>query len=70
MPTGMGDDGVDGLAVLREAGGLVVAQDKDSSIVFGMPGVTVARGLADHVVGLDVADVVTRACRDRLRRSA
>lgn len=64
--TGMGDDGVDGLAALREVGGLVIAQDEATSVVFGMPGVTVARGLADHVVALDdVAATITRACSSR-----
>jgi two-component system chemotaxis response regulator CheB len=49
----------------------VVAQDEATSVVFGMPGVTVARGLADHVVALDdVAGVVAGACAGALRRSA
>jgi two-component system chemotaxis response regulator CheB len=74
--TGMGDDGADGLAALRRAGGLVIAQDKATSIVYGMPGVAVARGLADHVVALDeVAGVIASDCgqvtrsREELRRA-
>ncbi len=45
--TGMGQDGLDGVREVRQAGGRVLAQDEASSIVFGMPGVVVAAGLAD-----------------------
>jgi len=51
--TGMGQDGLDGLRELRQVGGRVLAQDEASSIVFGMPGVVVAAGLADAVLPLD-----------------
>jgi two-component system chemotaxis response regulator CheB len=45
--TGMGADGVDGLLALRKAGGLTMAQDEASSIVYGMPRVALERGAAD-----------------------
>jgi two-component system chemotaxis response regulator CheB len=45
--TGMGSDGVEGLLALRKAGGLTLAQDEASSIVFGMPRVALERGAAD-----------------------
>lgn len=48
--TGMGQDGVDGLRAVHRAGGLTVAQDEQSSVVFGMPRVAIAEGLADAVV--------------------
>jgi two-component system, chemotaxis family, protein-glutamate methylesterase/glutaminase len=51
--TGMGRDGVQGLAALRAAGGTVVAQDKDSSVIFGMNGEAVLAGLTDEVLPLD-----------------
>jgi two-component system chemotaxis response regulator CheB len=51
--TGMGQDGLDGVRELRQAGGQVLAQDEASSIVFGMPGVVIAEGLADAVLPLD-----------------
>jgi two-component system chemotaxis response regulator CheB len=51
--TGMGRDGVRGLAALHAAGGTVVAQDKDSSVIFGMNGEAVLAGLTDEVLPLD-----------------
>lgn len=52
--TGMGRDGLDGAEAVHRAGGLVMAQDEQSSVVFGMPGVVVARGIADVVGPVDV----------------
>jgi two-component system chemotaxis response regulator CheB len=51
--TGMGVDGVAGLRTVRSAGGRILAQDEDSSVVFGMPGAAVAAGLADATVPLE-----------------
>ncbi|WP_338863108.1 chemotaxis-specific protein-glutamate methyltransferase CheB [Myxococcus stipitatus] len=56
--TGMGQDGLDGIRELRDAGGRVLAQDEESSVVFGMPGVVVSAGLANEVVSL--ADMPSR----------
>ena len=51
--TGMGSDGVAGLHKVREAGGTVLAQDEESSVVFGMPGDAVVAGLVDTVLGVE-----------------
>jgi len=51
--TGMGDDGVAGLRAVRQAGGRIIAQDEETSVVYGMPGAAVAAGLADQVLPLD-----------------
>ena len=48
--TGMGQDGVAGLQAVHDAGGRVAAQDEATSVVFGMPGATIAQGLADRVL--------------------
>jgi two-component system chemotaxis response regulator CheB len=59
--TGMGIDGAAGALAVHEAGGAVVAQDQASSVVWGMPGATVAIGAADQVLPLnDIAPQVAR----------
>lgn len=50
--TGMGQDGLEGLREVREAGGWVMAQDEATSVVYGMPGVAVSAGLAHEVLPL------------------
>ncbi|TIH13530.1 chemotaxis-specific protein-glutamate methyltransferase CheB [Marinifilum sp. JC120] len=51
--TGMGRDGADGLLEIRRNGGYTIAQDEESSIVFGMPGEAVKIGGAVSVLPLD-----------------
>lgn len=51
--TGMGDDGARGLLELKNAGGVTVAQDEASSIVFGMPKEAIARDAAQKIMGLE-----------------
>lgn len=47
--TGMGDDGARGLKEMLEAGARTIAQDEQSSVVWGMPGSAVRFGAAEHV---------------------
>ena len=61
LMTGMGADGVEGLLALRKAGGLTLAQDEASSIVFGMPRVALERGAAD--VALSPRDLARTLAR-------
>jgi two-component system chemotaxis response regulator CheB len=60
--TGMGQDGLRGVEVLKAAGAFVIAQDEASSVVWGMPGAVVGAGLADAVVPLEsvVPEVLRR----------
>jgi two-component system chemotaxis response regulator CheB len=51
--TGMGQDGVEGLATVKERGGRVIAQDEQSSVVFGMAQQAIRRGLVDEILPLD-----------------
>ena len=50
--TGMGDDGVAGLHDVRRVQGRVLAQDENSSIIYGMPREAVRAGVVDEVVSL------------------
>ncbi len=51
--TGMGNDGTDGLGALIASRAHVLAQDEESSVVWGMPGAAVRAGLVDEVLPLD-----------------
>lgn len=51
--TGMGSDGAKELKQLKDAGALTVAQDKESSLVFGMPGEAVKLNGANYVLNPD-----------------
>jgi two-component system chemotaxis response regulator CheB len=59
--TGMGSDGVLGAHAIRDAGGEVIIQDEASSVVWGMPGLVHASGVADAAYPLDhLATEITR----------
>ena len=62
--SGMGDDGVEGLLGLREAGGTTVAQDESTCVVYGMPGEAAARGAVDRVLTpSEIAGLITERAR-------
>jgi two-component system response regulator WspF len=52
MLTGMGRDGAVGMKALRDAGWRTFAQDRETSIVWGMPGAAVQAGAAEQVLPL------------------
>ena len=57
--TGMGSDGARGLGLLRAAGGITLAQDEASCVVYGMPQAAVAAGAVGQVAPLlGMADAI------------
>lgn len=50
--TGMGSDGLRGAEAITAAGGAVIAQDQDTSVVWGMPGAVATAGLCSAVLPL------------------
>lgn len=51
--TGMGRDGCKGMGELWKAGALTIAQDKESSLVYGMPQAAQSEGYAKYEMNLD-----------------
>ena len=51
--TGMGNDGLKGMTKIKEKGGITIAQDENSSVIFGMPKACIEAGVVDEVLNLD-----------------
>lgn len=62
--TGMGRDGADGMLRLKQLGAITIAQDKESSVVHGMPGEAIKLGAADFVLPPPrIAELLNRFAR-------
>ncbi len=62
--TGMGRDGAAGCASVRQHGGKVICQDRETSLIFGMPGAVIGEGLADEERPVtEIADCIAKQVR-------
>lgn len=51
--TGMGRDGAQGMAAIKQSGGRTLAQSKETCVIFGMPRASIDMGTVDDIVPLD-----------------
>lgn len=64
LMTGMGDDGADAMVKIRKAGGITIAEDESTAVVFGMPREAIERGGAEFVLpSYKIADAIVKAVR-------
>jgi len=49
----MGNDGARGTRMIKEQGGMVLAESEESCVVYGMPKEAVATGCVSQVIPLD-----------------
>lgn len=68
--TGMGRDGATGLLQLQSAGGVTVAQDEASCVVFGMPSEAIRLGAASHILAPgDIAQLIRAYTSEKVEES-
>ncbi len=59
--TGMGKDGALGMQAISSAGGITIAQDEKTCVVFGMPSEAIALGVVQHVLPIqDIAPLLLK----------
>lgn len=64
--TGMGTDGAKELKSMKDGGALTIAQDKESSVVHGMPGEAINLGAATYVLPPDsIAEMLIASMKRR-----
>jgi len=63
--TGMGGDGARGIRAIKGKGGVTIAQDEKTSVIFGMPNVAIKTGCVDIVAPLEcIPEEVMNACEN------
>lgn len=62
--TGMGSDGANGMKEMKDAGAFNIAQDEETSVVFGMPKEAIRAGAVDSVLSLGrITEAALKACK-------
>lgn len=58
--TGMGCDGAAGISHIKQIGGITIAQDQSTSVIYGMPRVAAETGMIDFILSTDrITDKLT-----------
>ncbi len=66
--TGMGRDGAKGVFKVKHYGGKVIAESKETSVVYGMPKIVAQEGYADFVLpNYDIAEKILEILTDQSR---
>ena len=68
--TGMGNDGAQGVQVVKKNQGRVIAQDESTSVVFGMPAEAIRTGAVDRVLATDEIYAVIEKYVERIMSAA
>lgn len=59
--TGMGEDGAEGIKIIKDSGGKTIAQNEESCVVFGMPKEAISLGAVDRVLHFnDIAEEIEK----------
>ncbi|MCS7313717.1 MAG: chemotaxis response regulator protein-glutamate methylesterase [Acidobacteria bacterium] len=66
--TGMGDDGLQGAAAVKAAGGRIIVEHEETAAVYGMPRAVIEAGLADESLPLDRIPEAVQAWLQRRRK--
>lgn len=67
--TGMGNDGTEGARAIRYAGGKVLAEDRSTAVVFGMPQKAIQSGVVDVIAPLETLSASVRWLVAQLRKN-
>lgn len=66
--TGMGRDGADGMLEIAKLGGITIAQNEESCVVFGMPREAIALGAASHILPVEaIAPLILNMTNSTIR---
>jgi two-component system chemotaxis response regulator CheB len=67
--TGIGNDGLEGAKEIAEQGGTVISQDKETSVVWGMPAAVAKAGICNAILPIDkIADFIIEYSFGKVRR--